>query len=246
MQITGSDAKSLCRPLARHATLRMLCGLRALSTPVESMPEFTAFSRGTRVAIGSPNNQCHCFSMDRAGKDFQRFRTNRNPPHPRRFWADHDLFYRAVGRPAPNADDFFKDGQEAPPRRSVFGLPHNYVSATIRRSMDILKMGSGAPGKVSDLKRRASPVFLKIREDTEGLYPIWLAVPARFIPSMNYGTAALTVSTYNGIGKHRTPRDDLSLDSSKLDWSAVDDWMQELRNTSGYEFVDFSKVDFSE
>jgi len=38
----------------------------------------------------------------------------------------------------------------------------------------------------------------------------------------------------------------LSLDSSKLDWSAVDDWMQELRNTSGYEFVDFSKVDFSE
>lgn len=128
---------------------------------------YTAFCKGTRILIGSPASTWET-ALQAVGQALQNHRTYRHQPPG--YPEDHDLVYTFAhtGRAA------------AAPRRTVFGLPHNYFFSHDKMSVSVDPVGGNG-----NVNRRASPLFIHIGQlagPPESYVPVVTFIPARFLP----------------------------------------------------------------
>lgn len=129
------------------------------------LPEWTAWSRDSRVVTVSAKGASAVQVLDMLGREQVFFRSWGNhgkvlgQTSERNFTPDHDL---SKGLPA--AIDY--------PKRVVFGLPHNYGK------------GKDVGPASKKLDRRASPMFLHVHQTADGspVTGIVMFLPARFLP----------------------------------------------------------------
>lgn len=129
------------------------------------LPEWTAWSRDSRVVTVSAKGASAVQVLDMLGREQVFFRSWGNHGRvldgksERNFTPDHDL---SKGLPA--AIDY--------PKRVVFGLPHNYGK------------GKDVGPASKKLDRRASPMFLHVHQTADGSPVTGLVtfLPARFLP----------------------------------------------------------------
>lgn len=175
----GAYIEALGRLLASHA---------APAADSAEVP-YSAFSSLTRLAYVQAQSSDVAGLHDEMGHRLQYYRSYgfklRNgtrivggrplpgPPAVRPFENDHTWFGTVIGHfsdPSPPAG-------LAAPKRTVFGMPHNYF-----------KRGLGGPDRLIhvtevDTDRRASPLMLHIHRFTCGERPIavWVMLPATFV-----------------------------------------------------------------
>ena len=138
----------------------------------ETFPPFTAFSLKSRIDISAENHDpLKLLSM--VGSELQMYRSfgqnNKvaGKPAERNFICDHDLVQSSTnGEPIISA-----------PKRSVFGLPHNYFFSSTKRKADINYTPGGTDA------RRASPLLLHIhRISDDKCLAVHTLLPATFLP----------------------------------------------------------------
>ncbi len=129
-------------------------------------PEFTALSNRARHVLLSSVQREPLDLLDLVGREMVRFRSwGRNgkilggQDSEKKFRDDHDLMKRHRRR--------------SHPRRTAFGLPHNYGKEKHEQ------VGPDADG----LDRRASPLFIHIHACGDGPVAVLSFLPARFLPA---------------------------------------------------------------
>ncbi len=155
-----------------RASIREL--LEAVGPLPDGLPDYTAFSSGTRVSIVmTGGNALHL--LDEVGKELIRYRSYGrteggqhlllgNEPAEQNFADDHHLMVRFIAGQKPARH----------PRRVVFGLPHNYYFRSMHQNA-----GASAQGYT----RRASPLFIHIHYLAPNRYAAVLTLlPAVFLP----------------------------------------------------------------
>jgi len=151
-------------------------GLEGASAEAAALPPYTAFSPKAKVYL-KEGGRDPLDLLDNIGKEMLRYRSyglkmgdrhvlfSREPAE-QNFADDHDLILK------------FLQGStiDLPPRRVVFGLPHNYYFKSTKQSVTV------EPEGIAD-KRRASPLFIHIHALSSGQYGAVLALmPAVFLP----------------------------------------------------------------
>ena len=129
------------------------------------LPEWTAWSRDSRVVTVSAKGASAVQVLDMLGREQVFFRS----------WGNHG---RVLGQPSEQnfpLDHHLSKGQHIDidyPKRVVFGLPHNYG-----KGQDV-----GPASKKLD--RRASPLFLHVHQTADGspVTGVLTFLPARFLP----------------------------------------------------------------
>ncbi|WP_053959474.1 type III-B CRISPR module RAMP protein Cmr1 [Sulfobacillus thermosulfidooxidans] len=137
--------------------------------PANSVLTYTAF--GSQTAIYFLAHGSHVFKLwDEVGRQFQMYRSfGRNGkvgsiPAEKNFRDDHDLMQQALNH----------EPVKQAPRRSIFGLPHNYWFSSGGQLM-VTPRGAG--------DRRASPLMLHLHQLTPEEYVVLASVfPAKFLP----------------------------------------------------------------
>ncbi len=144
-----------------------LASLIALTSSYADLPDFTAFSRRTRIALlEGDGNEIPLQLLNKIGRDFVFFRSwgrngrVLNESSEKNFKDDHDLM-KNISKRIPY------------PQRVVFGLPHNYGQRPYQH----------VTGKDHD--RRSSPLLFHIHQPQSSLPPIAVIsfLPAKFLPS---------------------------------------------------------------
>ncbi|AVI62970.1 RAMP superfamily CRISPR-associated protein [Halomonas sp. GFAJ-1] len=175
--------------------------LETLLAPLQGqdgkLPPFTAFSSVSRVDIAlegkSPDKV-----LETLGHEMQMYRSygrnkevNRQPAE-QNFADDHDLVLHAINT----------DTLKQAPRRTVFGLPHNYFFSSVKKGYEL----SAALGD-----RRASPLLLHVHQLPEGeVLGVASVMPAVFLPPDNARLKA---------GSRR--KSEYRLTSDDIDWSVL-------------------------
>lgn len=161
------------------------------------LPPFTAFSSLSRVDIALKGNSTDKV-LETLGHEMQMYRSygrnrevNRQPAE-QNFADDHDLMLDAI-----NTDTLKKA-----PRRTVFGLPHNYFFSSVKKGYEI----SAALGD-----RRASPLLLHVHQLPYGqVLGVVTLMPAVFLPPDNARLKA---------GSRR--KSEYRLTSDDIDWTVL-------------------------
>ncbi|MGB9920455.1 MAG: type III-B CRISPR module RAMP protein Cmr1 [Moorellales bacterium] len=159
---------------------RLRTFLGALAVPREgSLPPYTAVGPQTKVWLVGQDRDARRL-LDWLGRELLRYRSYGRAPRGR---SEHQLPWGEVAEQN-FADDHdlvidFLQGQRVsrPPRRVVFGLPHNYFFGSTGRKVEIKPAGTG-------YDRRASPLFTHIHGLASGEYTaVMTLLPAAFLPS---------------------------------------------------------------
>ncbi|MBF0176262.1 MAG: type III-B CRISPR module RAMP protein Cmr1 [Magnetococcales bacterium] len=184
-------AVSFVPPSSREEYEQSIAGLFAdiPYAQAEPLPPFTAFGPGSRIDVLREGENSLAL-LDKVGKEMQRYRSwghhkvVNGEPIEKNFKDDHDW---SKGKPL--SSDYV-------PRRTVFGLPHNY--------------GKGASVKpAGKLDRRASPLLLHIHKLKDNLHiAVSVRLPAEFLPNDDQ------VETLKD--KHPGPK------PAKIDWRVLD------------------------
>lgn len=132
--------------------------------------DYTAFCHGAAIMVGAPH-QSWQEALEAVGGCLQQHRTFRRQ-HPN-YRDDHDLVHA-----------FSHSGVIThAPRRTVFGLPHNYFFTHDNAKVFV---DASEPWPISKINRRASPLLIHI-EQLAGASPQFVPVvsffPARFLPA---------------------------------------------------------------
>lgn len=170
VSLTGWQGDGFSVPQTRADYTKAVKGL--LAELPEALPPFTAFSRQCRIDISAEGKQPNAL-LTTVGGELQMYRSfGQNgkvagKPAERNFVHDHDLVQAVTkGTRISKA-----------PRRSVFGLPHNYYFSSTGK-VDI----NYAPG--GDDARRASPLLLHIHCLPDGTcLAVHTLLPATFLPN---------------------------------------------------------------
>ncbi len=139
-------------------------------------PPFTALSKLSRIDV-SLQGRAPMDLLNKAGSELQLYRSYGNNNNPtgkhkvgdqlaeQNFEDDHDLLLEAtIRRPPTNI-----------PRRTVFGLPHNYFFSSQGSKVDFTL-------KEENRSRRASPLFIHVHEFINGqVLLIHALMPADFV-----------------------------------------------------------------
>lgn len=141
----------------------------------EGLPPLTAFSPQSRIDISEKGGQDCSQLLTRVGHQLQMYRSfgNRgkvgNQKAERNFNDDHDLIF-----------NFLTEGNiNSLPRRTVFGLPHNYHFTSLKGSLNQAKIQP----EVKERQRRSSPLILHIHQFPSGqCAAIHSFLPAQFLP----------------------------------------------------------------
>ncbi|MGI6616098.1 MAG: type III-B CRISPR module RAMP protein Cmr1 [Dethiobacteria bacterium] len=178
-----------------------------LSTNSNSLPEYTAFSRQSRIWIAKTGTDA-IELLNGIGFEMLRYRSYGREVGGKHvlpgdidaeqiFADDHDLVLR-----------FCRDKNVTThPRRVVFGLPHNYYFKSSRKNVDISPAGK-------DYNRRASPLFIHIHRLKANSYAAILALlPASFLPP--------GVKIKLSSGRHHSATVDCD-----VDYSVITDFME--------------------
>lgn len=132
--------------------------------------DYTAFCHGAAIIVGAPHKSWE-EALEAVGGCLQQHRTFRRQ-HPN-YPDDHDLVH-----------EFSHIGViDHAPRRTVFGLPHNYFFTHDKAKVFV---DASEPWPNSKINRRASPLLIHI-EQLAGAPPQFVPVvsffPARFLPA---------------------------------------------------------------
>ncbi len=133
-----------------------------IGSPKEGQPEWTAWSKQSRILLITSIEERVVDLLDQLGKEQVYYRSwGRNgkvlhQDREKNFQKDHDL---SKGQPVAIKH----------PQRIAFGLPHNYQTGGV---------------KPSSLERRASPLFLHVHQISEQVSPIGVVIflPSLFLP----------------------------------------------------------------
>lgn len=161
------------------------------------LPPFTSFSSLSRVDIALESKSTDKV-LETLGHEMQMYRSygrnrevNRQPAE-QNFADDHDLILHAINT----------DTLKQAPRRTVFGLPHNYFFSSVKKGYEI----SAALGD-----RRASPLLLHVHQLPEGeVLGVASVMPAVFLPPDNARLKA---------GSRR--KSEYRLTSDDIDWTVL-------------------------
>jgi len=153
-------------------------------------PPFTAFSKLSRIDV-SLKGMLPMDLLNKAGLELQLYRSygrkqREGSDHKvgsqkaeQNFKDDHDLLWNSAANTPPSSI----------PRRTVFGLPHNYFFSSNNKKVDFTL-------KEKNRGRRASPLFMHIHEFVNGqVLLIQILMPADFVSQgdkleFNYGRSA--------------------------------------------------------
>lgn len=165
-----------------------------------ALPPFTAFSGLTRLDISLKGDNPAAL-LDHLGNQMQLYRGyGRNDmvngqKAEKNFADDHDEMLKVAKGRAP----------QTAPRRTVFGLPHNYFFSSDKVKLEISTQAGG--------DRRASPLFLHVHQlPGGGCLATQLIMPAVFLPP---GQAGLKFKP--GGSRPAT----LPLGSGDIDWRVL-------------------------
>lgn len=178
-----------------------------LTQQPETLPPFTAFSRQSRIDI-SAKNRDPLELLNEVGGEMQMYRSygrkgKNDAEHKigkekalQIFGDDHDLVLNATRN---------KKIEQAP-RRSVFGLPHNYHFSSTEAGAEINYKTRNSRGKIGEA-RRASPLLLHIHRLPEGkCLAVHTLLPATFLPENAQITVVAKIKTQDGKKKTMEPQ----------------------------------------
>lgn len=126
------------------------------------LPEYTAFSRYSRVAIAAADRNAVRL-LNTVGHSMNRYRSYRGD---RNYPRDHDIAREVADRNQPREH----------PSRLAFGLPHNYFFSSDKSIVNV----SGRKGK--EEYRRASSLFIHIYPVERKFVAVLIFMPAKFLP----------------------------------------------------------------
>jgi len=161
--------------------------------PEVSGPDFplTALAKESQLRVGTQTGADPLTVLNELGEGLQRYRAwgfkekVNGKPSEKNFADDHDWF-KKTGKFAKGRGDFV-------PRRTAFGLPHNYSK----------HFGVTAPDQENlQRNRRASPLFFHIHHVGNEYLPVALFVPTQFLPT---GKVAIWEKNRGRVSE--TPRD---------------------------------------
>ncbi|MEF3191401.1 MAG: type III-B CRISPR module RAMP protein Cmr1 [Campylobacterales bacterium] len=171
-----------------------------IGNPTTDLPPFTAFSSQSRIDISKKGTDIISVH-DEIGRELQLYRSYgkdgkvNGKSAERNFKDDHDLIL-----------NFAKNNSLTRiPRRTVFGLPHNYFFSSTRYKVDYFP-----PDQDNKEGRRASPLFIHLHQfPDKSVIGVQLLLPATFLPSKKKLT----------FKKDRN--DKKNIDFTNVDWSIV-------------------------
>ncbi len=192
-----------------------------IAVRLDSLPPYTAFSRKSRIdAIPANSNRDAWALLGELGAEMQLYRSWGQKGKvagnvaEQNFPDDHDLARDAIlGNPV-----------SVHPRRTVFGLPHNYFFSSLAAPNNKLDVNAVSPqpgGGWSDIgnNRRASPLFIHLHEFPDQRRAGILALlPAQFLP------VGWQIGLKNKGPVHRVEPDP--------DWTVLHDFMDRFVNRS--------------
>ncbi len=142
------------------------------------LPEYTAFSKYTRIdLIKSGDNALHL--LNQIGETMQLYRSwgsngkvNINGQDAEKnFPEDHDIAQKVSNH----------ESVTDPPKRIVFGLPHNYFFSSTNNKADFKPVSTDKSKPPID--RRSSPLFIHIHRFNNGQYAAIVSIiPSVFLP----------------------------------------------------------------
>lgn len=181
---------------------------------VEKPPEYTAFSRETRIIITGQGSEAAqpLNRLEEIGREMVRHRSYGRKDNggrhvilrdekPRQIYKqDHDLMYEVLAGRKINSH----------PVRVAFGLPHNY--------------GKGVNVTASVHERRASPLFIHIHELKERCVAVLSLLPAKFLPEHeNIKVNQQTIPVHHELLEKYTPiHDFLNCFTDRIEVMPVD------------------------
>ncbi len=159
-------------------------------TPKGAKWPVTAFAEETDIRLGTLTNENSLIVLDAIGIGLQRYRGYRGVGE-QNFQADHDWFKEESHR---STTGKFCDSKsvitqvDGLPKRTAFGLPHNYFS--YKGASDGKNLNMGVSGPNDKMSRRASPLMIHVHEFQNGIFFGVIA----FFPVQFLGTRKISVN----------------------------------------------------
>lgn len=159
----------------KQAVPTQISELRQLVSPhdkITANPPFSAFSKHSRIDASLRGSES-LELLNTTGKELQLHRSWGRDGMvcgvraEARFKDDHDMMY----------DASLGGHLKTIPRRSIFGLPHNYFFSKTKKKLDVTPSNKNRT-------RRASPLFIHIHQfpDDEDSIAIQTLLPSEFLP----------------------------------------------------------------
>lgn len=177
---------------------------RFLQDATESLPEYTAISRKSRILILETSAPEPTSALDTLGRELIRFRS----------WGHNGVILGKEKTEETFKDDHDLMNQPPPkrtghPRRIVFGLPHNYGKSADQQVRPASK----------DTDRRASPLFFHVHESGDKIWIVVAFFPARFLPDHDGKPPQISVG-----GKHVPLKPEREL------WEPIHEFLNRLKH----------------
>lgn len=150
----------------KKSILQFFAGLGELPG---GLPDYTAFSRHTRVFLRKPSSprrgdsRPYGSALRDMGYKLLNYRKT--------FTEDKELAKAAA----------LGEKVDYHPEKVVFGLPHNYFFRD--EGADLRITATGREGDPGDTFRRASPLFIKFHQVGATIVPMLTVIPSRFLPA---------------------------------------------------------------
>ncbi len=150
-----------------HVLHEFFCQLDEIDNTGNGYPEYTCLSAASRFVVTRPQGAA-MDALEWLGETMHKYRSYRSSSRMSCVNGDHDLMRAWVAsgtRPG------------SPPKRTAFGLPHNYFFSSLKNGGEINFMDKGGKG------RRASPLFFRIHEFPPSGGIRRASVVANFLPA---------------------------------------------------------------
>jgi len=176
------------------------------------LPPFSAVSRHTRFSFSGLDTHAHSL-LETMGSEMQLYRSWGNKGHVGgrqaecNFSEDHDTVLKAAQGAR----------LDTPPKRIVFGLPHNYFFSSLKQGNKIVEI---SVKKDAAGERRASPLIMHVHQLPSGhCLAAQLLLPAVFLPGRHPQLQY----------KHgRTSY--LDCPETQIDWQVIHDFMDRFKD----------------
>lgn len=154
------------------------------SLTLDNLPPFTAFSKNTRIQFWSDESWSDSLNvLNQVGCDLLRYRSFGrdkkilgNEQAEQNFKDDHDRVLEHLTNKEKRS--------KTPPRRVIFGLPHNYFFSSRKQSVAINAVLKSTDRQAKDAeKRRASPLFIHIHKIGNQYIAVQSLIAAVFLPA---------------------------------------------------------------
>ncbi len=226
-----------------NAIKGVLCRVGRLG---DSEPEYTAFSRHSRIVIargGSPESRANPEgSWNDVGCEMIRYRSyGRAGPYAHGRWMRLLPWNEEIRTPGFTSDHddmkaiVRKEDPGRHPRRLVFGMPHNYHFDGVKGIVSVDGLKESVDGREEFYQRRASPLLIHVHPLGNEYVTVLSLLRARFLPE----DAKIRVRWLSDT-KSRSEAESEVLYSAtprpaQVDWCLISKFLDKVRASSGME-----------